>query len=692
MSSGSIVTSQHLNRTAIVYIRQSTIAQVRFHKESTERQYALREKALNLGWSENLIEVIDEDLGLSGAHKSNRQGFQRLVGQVSLGQVGAIFGLEVSRLARSSADLLQLLEICAIFDTLVIDEDGFYDLNDFNDRLILGFKGTMSEAELHFLRARLLGGKKNKAHKGELHFPLPVGFCFDSDGSTVMDPDEAVRAAVEHAFSSFQASGSAYGVVKFFAENSLQFPKRAYGGTWAGKLIWGTLTHSRVLSILSNPAYAGAYCYGRYKHRKMLNNKGDFKAYTVRLPQDQWEVLIRDHHPGYISWDQYQENLRQLQRNRTNLELSGPAREGSALLQGLLVCGICGKRMTVRYTGNGGIQPHYECRKRWVEGKACFCSSIRAESIDQAITNRIMEILQPAELELALLSLNKLIAADDAANKSWQLALEQSKYEVDRAFRQYDLAEPENRLVIRTLEAKWNEKLTALQQLREDYERFKAGRSWSPTGADREMILRLSQDIPRIWNAPTTTMQDRKRIVRLLIEDITITSRRFDPDVYLGIRWRSLHTETIHTRKRLPPSISRKHPINTVELIRVLSDTMTAAEIAEHFNQCGYRTPEGRTFTPSSIAWLRYRYKIRGLTKPENELTVRDVAAKFNVSPGVVYYWLQTGKIQGSRNGPGWPYRITIDAATEKELKTCVDSSTKILKARGKRTGISSDV
>lgn len=682
MSSVSIVKSIHLNRTAIVYIRQSTLAQVRFHKESTERQYALREKALNLGWSENLVQVIDEDLGISGAHKSNRQGFQRLVGLVSLGQVGAIFGLEVSRLARSSADLLQLLEICALYDTIVIDEDGFYDLNEFNDRLILGFKGTMSEAELHFLRARLIGGKKNKAHKGELHFPLPVGYCFDSDGNTSLDPDEAVQTAVRHIFTSFQASGSAYGVVKFFATNGLQFPKRAYGGVWAGKLIWGTLTHSRVLGILSNPAYTGAYCFGRYKYRKRLDNQGSFKTHMVRLPKDQWEVLIHDHHPGYISWAQYEENLLQLQRNRTNLEVSGAAREGSALLQGLLICGKCGRHMTVRYTGNGGIQPRYECKQRWELGKACTCSSIRAEPLDQAVAKRIMEILQPAELELALLSMDKLIGQDNTANKSWQLALEQSQFEVERAYRQYDLSEPENRLVVRTLEAKWNEKLLALSQLKEEYEQYKAKRAWSPTDDDRHMIMRLAEDIPRIWNAPTTIMKDRKRLVRLLIEDVTVTCQPLDPDVHLGIRWRSRHSELIHTKKALPPSITRKHVPDTVKLITELAKTMSSTEIADHFNKNGYHTPEGRTFTESSIAWLRYRYKIPGLVKHENELTVKEVATKFNVSPGVVYYWLETGKIQGNRKGPGCPYRIIIDEATEKELSTYADTSTKIIKAR----------
>ncbi|MCB8818345.1 recombinase zinc beta ribbon domain-containing protein [Desulfosporosinus shakirovi] len=504
-----------------------------------------------------------------------------------------------------------------------------------------------------------------------------------SYGSTSLDPDEAVQTAVRHVFTSFQASGSAYGVVKFFATNGLQFPKRAYGGVWAGKLIWGTLTHSRVLGILSNPAYTGAYCFGRYKYRKRLDNQGAFKTHMVRLPRDQWEVLIHDHHQGYITWSQYEENLLQLQQNRTNVEVSGAAREGCTLLQGLLICGKCGRHMSVRYTGNGGIQPRYECKQRWELGKTCTCSSIRAEPLDQAIAKRIMEILQPAELELALLSLDKLSVQDHAANKSWQLALEQSQFEVDRAYRQYDLSEPENRLVVRTLEAKWNEKLLALGQLKEEYEQYKTKRAWSPTSEDRRMILRLAEDIPRIWNSSTTLMKDRKRLVRLLLEDVTVTCHPLDPDVHLGIRWRSRHSELIHTKKSLPPSITRKHVPDTVEHVKELAKTMSSAEIADHFNKNGCRTPEGRTFTESSIAWLRYRYKIPGLVKQSNELTVKEVASKFNVSPGVVYYWLETGKIQGKQLGPGRPYRIIIDEPTEKALSTYADTSTKILKVRG---------
>ena len=481
MITSSKVRQEHLNRIAIIYIRQSTLTQVRFNQESTERQYALQEKALKLGWTQEQIQIIDGDLGISGSGRTLRQGFQQLVSQVSFGEVGAIFGLEISRLARSSADLLRLLELCSLFNTIVADEDGIYDLTDFNDRLILGFKGTMSEAELHYLRSRMLGGKKNKAKKGELHFPLPVGYVYDSVGETVLDPDEEVQIAVRNVFKAFHNTGSAYGVVQHFAKNGLQFPKRAYGGTWNGKLIWGTLTHSRVLGILYNPSYTGAYVYGRYRDQKQVNPQGLFIHHTVRLPKEHWEVFIPDHHEGYITWETYEKNHQQLLNNRTNLETSGAAREGLALLQGLIICGKCGRRMTVRYTGNGGISPVYECIGRWEHGSRATCTTVPASVVDKAISTRFLQAMQPAELELSIQVFDKLLQAEDETDKSWKLSLERAKFEAERAERQYQLAEPENRLVVRNLEMRWNEKLAEVERMQQEYERYLLHRSWRPT-------------------------------------------------------------------------------------------------------------------------------------------------------------------------------------------------------------------
>lgn len=669
------VTPEHLNRIAIVYIRQSTLTQVRYNQESTERQYALQGKALSLGWTQEQIQVIDEDLGISGSGRSLRQGFQQLVAQVSLGEVGAVFGLEISRLARSSADLLRLLELCGLFNTIVVDEDGIYDLCDFNDRLILGFKGTMSEAELHFLRARMLGGKKNKAKKGELRFPLPVGYTYDIDNQIVPDPDEEVQVAVRNIFQTFQASGSAYGVVQFFAQNSLRFPKRAYGGTWAGKLIWGTLTHSRVLGILYNPSYAGAYVYGRYRDQKKVDQQGLFIHHTVRLPKDQWEVLIPDHHPGYITWENYEENLKKLQNNRTNLERSGPAREGAALLQGLVLCGKCGRRMSVRYTGNGGIAPQYECKGRWEYGTRATCTTVPAMIIDKAISTRLMQAIQPAELDLSIQVMDRLLKDDDNVDKGWKLSLERAKYEAERAECQYQQVEPENRLVARNLESRWNDKLKELARIQDEYSEYSSRQSWRPTEQDKSQILALSKELPRIWNAATTTAKDRKRILRMLIEDVTIFAEAKHPDIRLGLRWRNQSHEEIYALKPLPNAMVRKHTPQTVNLIRKLSVTMTDSQIAEHFNESNLHTPEGKLFTVDSIKWIRYSHNIQGISKYRKGLSVKEVANRFNVEPGVVYYWINHSILDAKKVAPGWPWDIYLDEQKESELRERVQKS-----------------
>ncbi|QQE78003.1 recombinase family protein [Alicyclobacillus sp. SO9] len=671
----SKVHPEHLKRTAIVYIRQSTIAQVRFHRESTERQYALRERALTLGWASEQIQVIDEDLGISGSGRSQRLGFQNLVAQVSLGEVGAIFGLEISRLARSSADLLRLLELCGLFNTIVVDEDGIYDMRDFNDRLILGFKGTMSEAELHFLRARLIGGKKNKAKKGELRFPLPVGYVYDTTGQTVLDPDEEVQTAVHNVFHAFRTTGSAYGVVQFFAQNGLRFPKRAYGGAWAGKLVWATLNHSRVLGILYNPAYAGAYVYGRYRDQKRVNPQGLFIHHTVLLPREEWEVFIPDHHPGYITWEEYERNLKQLHSNRTNLEKSGAAREGTALLQGLVICGKCGRRMSVRYTSNGGIHPHYECKGRWEHGHRATCTTVPALKIDQAISERLLQAMQPAELELALQVMDKLLHEEDDVDKGWKLSLERARYEADRAERQYQQVEPENRLVARSLEVRWNEKLAELAELQEQYTQYVDRRSWRPTEHDKAEILSLAKELPRIWSKSSTTPKDRKRILRLLVEDVTIVAEARNPNVRLGLRWRNQHCEELWVRKPLPPHIATKHSSETVELVRRLAETMIDRQIVKYLNESGIRTSGGRMFTLDSIKWIRYVHRIPGYTSQRRGLSVKQVAERLKVTSGVVYYWLNRGILTGTKVAPGCPWDIQLDDRKEVELRKRVQES-----------------
>ena len=450
--------------------------QVRHHQESTERQYALREKALELGWSESLIRTLDRDLGKTGTEMAGREDFKTLVADVSMGQVGAVFALEVSRLARSNLDWHRLLELCALTETLVIDEDGCYDPADFNDGLLLGLKGTMAQAELHFLHARLQGGKLNKAKKGELRFPVPVGFCYDEESRIILDPDEEVRGAVGLVFRLFRETGTAFAVMQRFAESALRFPKRSYGGAWDGKIIWGRLTHSRVLSMLKNPSYAGMYVFGRYRYRREISTEGAVHKRIHAVAMADWRVSLKEHHEGYITLEEFFKNQERLEKNRTNGEetlLAGPAREGLALLQGLLLCGTCGHALTVRYTGNGGIYPCYLCNRLRRDGLASKdCMSFRCDLLDAAIAEEVLKALQPAEIELALAALQELESRDRTISRQWQMRLERAEYEAALAERRYQEVDPSQRLVAGTLERRWNDALLQLEDLKKQAAEF----------------------------------------------------------------------------------------------------------------------------------------------------------------------------------------------------------------------------
>ena len=535
------ITQTHQSKPAYVYVRQSTLAQVRHNQESTERQYALKDKALTLGWPQRSIKVLDRDLGQSGAQMSGREDFKTLVADVSMGQVGAVFALEVSRLARSNLDWHRLLELCALTHTLVIDADGCYDPGDFNDGLLLGLKGTMAQAELHFLRGRLLGGKLNKAQKGELRFPLPVGFCCDDQDHIVLDPDEEVRGAVALVFRLFQETGSAYAVVQRFAREGLRFPKRSYGGSWAGKLIWGRLAHGRVLNLIKNPSYAGAYVFGRHQYAKTITAEAEVHKNVRLMPVSQRRVNLPEHHEGYITMKEFEQNNQRLARNRTNGEgtvLSGAAREGLALLQGQLLCSKCGRALTVRYQGNGGIYPTYDCGWMHRDGLATKnCLSVRAGLLDDAICEEVFKALKPVEIELALAALADLEQRDQAIMRQWQMRIERTQYDCDLAQRRYEEVDPSNRLVAASLESRWNTALVNLERVKAQATTFQSQKARVVTAEQKAKVLALARDLPRLWQASSTQAKDRKRMLRLLITDITVEKLPDKRQIILHIRW-----------------------------------------------------------------------------------------------------------------------------------------------------------
>ena len=451
------ITSGHRARTALVYLRQSTLMQVREHTESTLRQYALADTAVALGWAARDVEVIDRDLGLSGTSAAHRQGFRELMSRVCLGEIGAVLGLEISRLGRSNADLARLAEMARLTGTLLIDGDGVYDLADFNDWLVLGLKSTMSQAELHIMAGRLQAAKRAAAERGELRAPLPVGLVYDADGMVVTDPDAEVQAAVADIFACFLAAGSAYGVVAAFAGR--KFPQRAYGGAWAGQLRWAPLTHHRVLQVLKNPAYAGAYVYGRCVTRKKIDADGNVRTVTADLPRAQWPVLIKDHHPGYITWEEYLAIEARLAANHTGGG-GRPVREGTALCQGIIICGGCGGPMAANYHGDD--RASYECHSHRDGKKTPGCRSITAHAVDDAVAGALLAALTPEQVALALAAAGEVTSQHQRTSRAAELAVERARYEADRAERAFSAVEPENRLVARTLETRWEARLAAL--------------------------------------------------------------------------------------------------------------------------------------------------------------------------------------------------------------------------------------
>jgi len=674
---------QHLNNPAYIYLRQSTMGQVRIHQESTKRQYALKEKAIQLGWESGNIRILDGDLGMSGVLMEPREDFKILVADVSMNKVGAVFALEASRLSRSNADWYRLLELCSLTDTLIIDEDGCYHPADFNDQLLLGLKGTMSQAELHFIRARLQGGKLNKAKRGELRFPLPVGYCYNDQNLTVIDPNQEVQGAIQLLFDTFRKTNSAYAVVHYFGRHDLLFPKRAYGGIWAGKLIWGRLSHARVLGILRNPCYTGTYVYGRYKYQKSLSEDGRIQQRIQAVPQDSWQVLIKDHHDAYLSWQDYQRNQSIITANCTHGDhrvMATAARKGSALLQGLLLCSDCGRRMTVRYTGSQGRYPLYQCTWKKREGIATSeCFSMRADVIDDAIVKPLLNAIQPHQVTLALQAFDQLGQRNRGLEKQWNMRLQQAEYDAQLAQKRYEEVDPGHRLVAASLEKRWNETLIEIEKTRGDMDQQLNRNTLAITTENRDLLMSLCGDLPKLWRAPSTQSKDKKRIIRLLVKDITV--KKENRHLLLQVRWQGGANKTITMDVPLKSHEIWRHSSETVEKVKALSLQFDDSDIADYFNQNGIKTNKGNTFTTDSIRWIRYKHNIPALDyRHPGEITVNESMTKFGVSRHVVYYWINTGIIGARKPKAGLPFYLSIDAAKEIELRAWVDHSSRIKK------------
>jgi len=675
------IQSFHQQKMAFIYLRQSTMHQVMHNMESTDRQYALKKKALEYGWDPTHIRVMDGDLGQSGSNTARREDFKLLVAEVSMDKVGAIFVLEASRLSRSSADWNRLLELCSLTRTLIIDQDGCYDPAQFNDQLLLGLKGTMSQAELHLIRARLHGAKLNKAKRGELRFHIPVGYMYDDQGNIIFDQDAQVCHTIQLLFSVFKEKQTAYAVVKYFGSKNILFPKRVYGGRWKGKLLWDSLSHERVLKILKHPFYAGVYTFGRYKTVKKINKHGEIISTLKRQPMEQWPVMIKDHHPQYITYDEYQHNVEQLQANQTNTPnhlLAGPPREGATLLQGLLVCGICGRRMTIRYTINKAIVPTYLCNGRKRRGlTGCSCFSFRANLIDPIIEQKVIEILTPENVAIALSAMAEIEKRNDSLNKHWKMNIQRCQYQADIAQRRFEQVDPANRLVAASLEKAWNQELEKLTLVKSEYQQYQAKRDTEFPLHNKAQVSRLAKEIPTLWNK-TTNLKDKKRIVRLLISDITVNRTNQKKTISLNIRWQAGPLEQILVK--MPPNAADKvrYPQATVEKVKSLTlqygdDKKTVAIL----NEQGILSATGKTFTRDMIQWIRFKYKIEiPNPKSDDEFTVGEVRAMFNVSRHMVYYWINN-KYVTARKTPANIFLIKITHEDKTQLTERIENSCK---------------
>jgi DNA invertase Pin-like site-specific DNA recombinase len=642
------VTAARLRRDAYLYIRQSTLYQVANNTESTARQYDLRGRAVALGWPADRIHVIDIDQGHSGASSADREGFQHLVAQVSLGRAGIVLGLECSRLARNNADWHRLLQICAHSDTLILDEDGLYDPTSFNDRLLLGLKGQMSEAELHFLRARLRGGILAKARRGELKLQLPAGLAYDSRGETVLDPDGGVRRAISLLFDTFTATGSAFAVVRAFREAQLTFPGRHRGGPHAGELYFRTLTHTQVLNVLHNPCYAGAYCYGRARHTTDL----DGHHHTLTKPAEDWTVLIPGHHPGYITWPRYQANLQTLAASaaaRGDNRAAGPAREGPALLQGLIVCGRCGRRMTVRYhtRADTTIVPDYVCQNDGISNAAPICQHLPGAVLDTAVAGLLLATLTPLALEVALTVTDELAAQAGHADALRAAHVTRAQHAADQARRRYLAVDPGNRLVADALEADWNARLRELATARDDYTTAKTATAVLDE-QQRARIRALATDFPALWNDPATPMRERKRLIRLLITDVTLT--RGDHAITAAVRLPGGQHHTLNLPIPLNAWQQRKTPQPVIDQIDQLLGGHTYSQVACILNQRGLTSGDSKPWDAGRVrahCFTRHIPSRWQRLRDTGMLTLDEAARQLHAHPSSIKRWYRLGLITG---------------------------------------------
>jgi DNA invertase Pin-like site-specific DNA recombinase len=668
----------HRDRLAVVYVRQSTAQQVLDHQESTRLQYGLVRRAEALGWAPERVLVIDDDLGKSGASAEGRAGFQRLVSEVSLDHVGIIFGVEMSRLARSNVDWHRLLELCALFRTLIADLDGVYDSAQYNDRLLLGLKGTMSEAELHILKQRMHQGRLSKARRGELRFPLPVGYVWRG-GEIAFDPDEQVQEVVRLVFRKFEERGTLGSTLRYLAEHDIRLGVRVREGPGKGDLVWRRPNRMTLQMLLKHPLYAGAYVYGRRQVDPRRQRAGRPRTGRVVNAAEDWLVLLPDHVPAYLSWAQYEANQARLDANRARAEAMGAVRDGTALLAGLVYCARCGCRMSVHY-GGGHRRQSYECTLRRSNYGEPYCQHLPGACLDEFVSRQVLVALEPAALEVSLAAVERLEEERAGLLRLWQQRLERAHYESERAARQYHVVEPENRLVARSLERAWEEKLAAQQRLEEDYQRFLRQEPHALTAAERDAIRRLAADIPALWGAPATTAAERKEILRQVVERVVVAAEGPSEQVRVRIVWvGGGETEGIVVRPITELANLSYYP-QLCQRLAALSDRgLSVSAIAEQLQADGFAPVRaGVRIGPQGVRELQQRLGLRqrrshtadrsGLGP--NEWLVAELMSMVGIAKSTIHTWIQRGWVRVRREeGPLRRGIVWADAAEMERLR-----------------------
>jgi DNA invertase Pin-like site-specific DNA recombinase len=679
------ITTAHRAKLAYVYIRQSTAGQVRQHQESTQLQYRLVGRAASLGWPRDRIEVIDDDLGKSGASSDARYGFQRLIAEIGLGKAGLVLSLDASRLARNNRDWHQLLELFSLFGALIADGERLYDPCVYHDRLLLGLSGIMSEAELHQIKVRLHQGERQKAARGELRIPLPVGLAHRPGGGIILNPDEEVQARLRLVFARFLELQSANAVMRALLQAGLPLPVRPLSGPAPHAIEWRTPSKSRVMQILKNPAYAGAYVYGRRRQDPTRRKPGVGHASTVAVPIENWSICLRDAFAGYIGWEEFMANQRRLSDNlcRYRTDQRGVARKGSALLQGLAVCGRCGRRMALRYSGPEANYPVYRCAVDHDQSGAPVCQEIRALPVDAEIERLLLEALEPDRIAMAIAALGQVEEEVRQLERQWSLKKERARYEAERARRQYDAVDPDNRLVARSLERQWEEKLREVEATEQAFQRWRSQQSLDLSEADREALLAMGEDLPKVWHAPTTAAADRKQMLRFLVRDVILDQKRERGQVLIKIAW-ATGAFSEHRLTRKVQSYDQYAGLENLERrVRQLNaEHKMDAEIAEFLNREGYISARGTPFRGDLVHLLRRRWaiptvKINGAQPnpprwADGSYSVQGMAVALGVTAQTVFKWLRRGRLKGRQLRKGMPWQIDVADNHIAELKNPV--------------------